>query len=29
MSIVERNRRKQSPDYVAPGVRIVKEKRSR
>lgn len=26
MSIVEKNRKKQSPDYVAPGIRIVKGK---
>ncbi|HKZ95237.1 MAG TPA: RNase P subunit p30 family protein [Candidatus Bathyarchaeia archaeon] len=27
--VVERNRRKQSSDYVAPGVRVVKEARGR
>ena len=26
MSIVEKNRRKQSPDFVAPGVRVVRRK---
>jgi RNase P/RNase MRP subunit p30 len=26
MTIVERNRKKQSPSYVAPGIRLVKRK---